>query len=154
MESIIHFLIELYRNWGEDSETEWRGLKKKIGGTKSKSNCPIFLKRSLLHICAPPLPALEELWFTFESSWLHQPCKETAILYWCTSWWSSAETEESENECRHLNRTREDINLVVLKSNWSCFSERLLYIPWSTFENCSPTRWWLYTRSVIVAVCG
>ena len=54
VESIIHFLIELYRNWGEDSETEWRGPKKKIGGTKSKSNCPIHLKWSLLHICAPP----------------------------------------------------------------------------------------------------
>ena len=30
VESIIHFLIELYRNWGEDSETEWRGQKKNI----------------------------------------------------------------------------------------------------------------------------
>ena len=30
VESMIHFLIELYRNLGEDSETEWRGQKKNI----------------------------------------------------------------------------------------------------------------------------
>ena len=27
VESIIHFLIELYRNWREESEAEWRGQK-------------------------------------------------------------------------------------------------------------------------------
>ena len=42
VESCIHFL---YRNWREDSETEWRGQEKKIGGTKSKSNCLVHLKR-------------------------------------------------------------------------------------------------------------
>ena len=46
-------------NWVERSEKE----HKKIGGTKSKNNCPIHLKRSLLHICAPLLPA----WRSYDS---------------------------------------------------------------------------------------
>ena len=50
VQSMIHLLIELYGNWEEDSETKWRYKsetkpKNKIGGTKTKSSCSIFLKR-------------------------------------------------------------------------------------------------------------
>ena len=68
VESMIHFLIELYRNWREDSETEWRCHYKsetkhtKTGGTKRVS-VQFFLWCSLLHICAPPLPA----WRSYDS---------------------------------------------------------------------------------------
>ena len=50
---MIHLLIERYRNWGENSETEMSERVKqnmKIGGTNSKGNYP---KWSLMHICVP-----------------------------------------------------------------------------------------------------
>ena len=63
VQSMIHLLIELYGNWGEDSETKWKYKsetkpKNKSGGTKSKISRTIFLKRYTCCRSEPhPLPA-------------------------------------------------------------------------------------------------
>ena len=60
VQSIIHLLMECYRNWGENSETAWDVRKwvkqtMKIGGTNSKGN---YLEMIVVvYLCAPPLPA-------------------------------------------------------------------------------------------------
>ena len=49
---------ELHRNWERrERKCEQNKIKHKTGGVKSTGvTDSIFLKRSLLHICAPPLP--------------------------------------------------------------------------------------------------
>ena len=82
VEPMIHFLIELYRKWEKDSETEWGCQKKSEKTVKlvvlkirlTEIKLKPFLKWSLLHICAPPLPA----WRSYDSHLKENDCTSHA----------------------------------------------------------------------------
>ena len=112
---MIHLLMECYRNWGENSETEmsekewnetWKLVVLIARVTIQNGSCCTSVPHPYLHG-----EALIPIW----NSWSHQPCKENAVVI---HFLMKNESAESENEWRCLNRkfTWQSINLVVLKA--------------------------------------
>ena len=127
---LIHLLIELYGNWGEDSETKWRYKsetkpKNKIGGTKTKSSCSIFLKRYTCCTSEPhPLPA----WRSYGSYiWWLQPaiqgeCSTVVIRFLMKLYRNWGRREWEWVQVSERNKTKHKSGGPKGNSNWSSFS--------------------------------